>query len=141
MSDAPQTPADGKRSGDRKALSAQSGFWRRAAKDGSLHKSDVFHLREDLKRMEELVDQASTGCASAEWAEEMRQVQETLAKDYMTQALVQQTLIEILIEKGIMTDDEFIDKLDEIDLRDGVRDGMLHPKNAETAEETGKDET
>jgi hypothetical protein len=108
-----------------KPLSAQSGFWRRAADHGKLGKTDIFHLRDALLKLEKAVAEAAC-CDADELMGKLREVQEQLTKDYATQALVMQTMMEILIEKKIMTEDEFVDKLDEIDLRDGVRDGTLH---------------
>lgn len=48
-----------------------------------------------------------------------------IACDYGTQALVLETLIEILVRKGIMTEDEFEELLQVIDARDGRIDGTL----------------
>lgn len=85
--------------GDAKALLRQTGLWRRVEQSGA------------------------DGVA-----EELRAARESVAADMGTQALVLHALIEILLEKKIMTEDEFADKLDEIDMRDGIRDGMMRAR-------------
>lgn len=48
-----------------------------------------------------------------------------IACDYGTHALVLEALIETLIRKGVMSEDEFEEILHEIDGRDGRMDGTL----------------
>ena len=48
-----------------------------------------------------------------------------IACDYGTHALLLETLIEMLIGKGIMTEDEFEELLQLVDRRDGRIDGTL----------------
>ena len=48
-----------------------------------------------------------------------------IASDYGTHALVLETLIELLVNKGIIGEDEFEDLLNSIDARDGRLDGTL----------------
>jgi len=50
---------------------------------------------------------------------------QSIAGDYGTHALVLEALIELLIAKGVMTEDEFEDLLEVIDARDGQIDGTL----------------
>jgi len=59
--------------------------------------------------------------ASDDW----RRVCRALRLDYGTQALIVQTLIELLVRKGILSEDDFEETLQEIDRRDGVVDGTL----------------
>lgn len=49
----------------------------------------------------------------------------SIAGDYGTHALVLEALIEVLIRKGVMSEDEFEALLDDIDARDGQLDGTL----------------
>ncbi len=58
-------------------------------------------------------------------APEPERLLKCLACDYGTQALVVETLIEMLVRKNIMTEDEFAELLDLIDARDGRLDGTL----------------
>lgn len=48
-----------------------------------------------------------------------------IACDYGTHALVLETLIELLVKKGLVDEDEFEELLNAIDARDGKLDGML----------------
>ncbi len=50
---------------------------------------------------------------------------QSIAGDYGTHALVLEALIEILVSKGIVSEDEFEDLLETIDARDGRIDGTL----------------
>ncbi len=120
-----------------KPLSHQTGFWRNIEERGRLGKTDVLRLRDDLKRLEEQVRQIGAGgTRCSDITSEVQRIRNTIATDYATQSLIQQTIIELLIEKGVITDDEFADKLDEIDMRDGVQDGMLHGDSAVPASPT-----
>ena len=118
-------------------LARESGFWRRLQEQDAMRQTDILRLRDDLLRLEEMTKQAGegkTGCADV--AREIERVRESAMKDYATHALVLQTLIEVLLAKGIMTEDEFADTLDAVDARDGVRDGMLRPTGAAPAGRT-----
>jgi hypothetical protein len=109
----------------KKPLAAESNFWHRVEEKGAMRKSDILRLREDLLRLEQQVQATAQGCAPANIIEELRSIRDVMAKDYGTQSLVIQTLLELLLEKGVITEDEFEDKLDEIDLRDGKKDGTF----------------
>ena len=109
----------------RTPLAAETGFWRKIDERGALRKSDVFRLREDLSRLEKLVAGQAPGGAPANLVEELQHIRHVMATDYGTQSLIIQTLIEVLLDKGVMTEDEFEDKMDAIDARDGKKDGTL----------------
>lgn len=49
----------------------------------------------------------------------------SIETDYGTQALAFEALVELLLVKGVITEDEFADKIDEIDARDGEMDGTI----------------
>jgi len=112
----------------KRPLAKESGFWRRLDERGAVGKTDILRLRDELARLEELTRGIGSGRSCCEdVAHEVHRIRESVTKDYGTQMLVLQTLIELMIDKGNMSEDEFADKLDEIDMRDGIRDGMLHP--------------
>ena len=56
---------------------------------------------------------------------ELERLLQSIAGDYGTHALVLEALIEILVSKGIVSEDEFEDLLETIDARDGRIDGTL----------------
>ena len=55
----------------------------------------------------------------------MERLLRSIAWDYGTHALVLEALIEILVGKGIVSEDEFEELLATIDARDGRLDGTL----------------
>lgn len=126
-------------SGRNRSLARESGFWRKVRERKKLHDSDIFRLREDLQRLEDVVGRVTEGGTNPDLAKELREVQLTVEKDFGTMSLVLQTLIEILLQKEIMNEDEFEEKMDEIDLRDGKKDGALHSSPDSSDDDTTKE--
>lgn len=114
----------GKTQSGSRPLLEQTGFWRRVEQADKLQPSDLTHLSKGFAELGRIMGEVRRH-APAELAAQLEQLHERVEKDYGTQALIIQSLIEILVQKGVMTEDEFVDKMDEIDLRDGKRDGTL----------------
>lgn len=124
-------------SGRRRSITRESGFWHRVRDRKMLQDTDIFRLREDMKRLEDVVERISEDGQSPTLLDELREVQLTVEKDFGAMSLVLQSLIEIMLEKEVMTEDEFEDKMEEIDLRDGRRDGTMSPaENAPASDST-----
>jgi hypothetical protein len=71
----------------KRPLSHETGFWRNIGERGKLHESDVFRLREDLKRMQEIVDLVGGGELPKELASELQQIQMQVERDFGTMTL------------------------------------------------------
>lgn len=109
-----------------KPLILETGFWRRVGDGEKIRQSDIHRVRDDLRKLHDVVEKVA-GSAPEELVAELRKVQDQVEADFRTMTLAIQTLIEVMLEKEVMTEDEFADKMDEIDLRDGKLDGGIGP--------------
>lgn len=87
-------------------------------------KHDFFTARE-LNRIDSEID--FDRVARSRVRRENKKQNEHHERDIAFLSLINMTLIEILIDKGVMTKDELIDKLTEIDFWDGEHDAGLSP--------------
>lgn len=85
-------------------------------KDNKPRLSERTRRRSDLERIHD-----NPACDMGGVLKMLRSIE----TDYGTQALAFEALVELLVAKGVLTEDEFADKVDEIDARDGEMDGTI----------------